>query len=339
MSFYLDVKYLKMMSCRLDGFAQKNNELFTCRCPYCGDSQKKKSKKRGYFYKKKNDLFFHCHNCGEGTTFYKFINYMDPMLAKEYSLERYASGETGHHNYTKPKVQFGGKPEFKKKESINLPNITTLDSDNIAVQYVESRKIPKERRFDLYYAEDFKKFLDEFFPDHGKQLFDNDKRLVIPFRDKFGNVVALQGRTLTNSSLRYITIKMNEDSVKVYGLDKANLNKTVYVTEGPIDSMFVENCIATADANLSSVKPLIDNLDRFVLIFDNEPRNLSLIKQIEKAINQNFNVCLFPDTFKYKDINEAIMDGVTPEEIMNTINKNTFSDLSAKLEIITWRKC
>jgi hypothetical protein len=284
-------------------------------------------------------MFYHCHNCGAGMTFYNFLEYIDPSIAKEYALERFAQGETGHHNYKKPKKITSSKPVFKKKEQLNIPSIQSLPEDNIARKYVESRKIPKARQFDLFYAEDFKKFLDEFLPDHGKVLYENDKRLVIPFRDRFGKIIALQGRTLTDSKLRYITIKVDENSNKIYGLDKADLNKLVMVTEGPLDSMFLENGIATADANLTSVKSVIDNINNMVLVFDREPRNLSLIKQIEKAIDQNFKVCLFPDTFEYKDINEAIMDGVTSEEIMDIISKNTFSDLRAKLEIITWRKC
>lgn len=338
MSFYIDVKYLKMISCKLEGFTQKNNDLFTFRCPYCGDSQKKKSKKRGFMFRKNNDMFFHCHNCGKGNTFYKFLNFLDPILAKEYSFERYSNGETGHHNYTKPKFEFT-KPVFNTKEKLGIPSVNSLSSDDIARKYVEDRKIPESYFSDLYYAEDFKAFLDEFFPEHGKDLFSNDKRLVIPFRNKFNKIIALQGRTLTNSSIRYITIKIDENSDKIYGLDRTNLNEHVYVCEGPIDSMFIDNCIATADANLTSAKGVIENKNNMTLIFDNEPRNLALIKQIEKAIDQNLKVCLFPETFEFKDINDAILSGMTSEEIIDIINKNTFSDLRAKLEIITWRKC
>jgi hypothetical protein len=338
MSFYIDVKYLKMISCKLEGFTQKNNDLYTCRCPYCGDSQKKKSKKRGFLFRKNNDMFFHCHNCGKGATFYKFLNFVDPILAKEYSFERYSNGETGHHNYTKPKFEFT-KPVFNTKEKLNIPSVKSLSSDDLARKYVENRKIPESYFSDLYYAEDFKAFLDDFFPDHGKDLFSNDKRLVIPFRNKFNKIVALQGRTLANSSIRYITIKIDENFDKIYGLNRTDLNKHVYVCEGPIDSMFIDNCIATADANLSSAKGVIENKNNMTLIFDNEPRNLSLIKRIEKAIDQNFKVCLFPETFEFKDINDAILSGMTSEEIIDIINKNTFSELRAKLEIITWRKC
>ena len=117
---YIDVKYLKMVSVRLDGFVQKKQDLWNCRCPYCGDSVKKKSKKRGFFYNKADNLFFRCFNCEISTTFYKVLEYLDPYLAKEYSLERFASGASKHGNYEKPKTIQFKKPVFEKKTTLNI---------------------------------------------------------------------------------------------------------------------------------------------------------------------------------------------------------------------------
>lgn len=337
MSYYIDLKYLKIVSCRLEGFTQKNQDLFNFRCPFCGDSTKKKSKKRGFAYRKNNDLFYKCFNDEScGTTFYNFLDRIDSNLAKEYALERFRDGETKNHNYTKPKFDFK-KPTFKKKEKFLIPSIKELDDDNIAKEYVLSRKIPKGHFKDLFYAEDFKKFVLQIKPDYDKVLIDNDPRLIIPFKDKDGNVFAFQGRSLNGSKLRYITVKLNEDETKIFGLDRLNRNAKIFVTEGPIDSLFLENAIATADSNLEIAEFL--GKDNIVLVYDNEPRNPQIVKNIKRSIDNGFNICLFPPSFKGKDINEAVLNGMSKPEIRRMIDSHTYSGLRAQVEFNNWKKC
>jgi hypothetical protein len=335
--FYLDTKYLNLVSSKLEGFTQKKSDLWTCRCCYCGDSAKKKSKKRGFFYKKADNLFFRCFNCEVSTTFYKVLEYLDPTLAKEYSLERFASGSSKHGNYKKPKTIEFKKPVFKKKTTLNIPALNVLPDDNIAKKYALDRKIPKGQFKDLYYAEDFKKFVKEIYPAYDKELIDNDPRLIIPFRNENGDLFAFQGRALNKNPLRYITIKLDDESQKIFGLDRINKKETIYVTEGPIDSLFIKNAVATADSNLTVAEFL--GKEKLVLIFDNEPRNTSIVKQIKKAIDKGFKVCLFPNEFQGKDINEAVLNGFTKPQVQRIINENTVQGLQATLEFNNWKKC
>lgn len=335
--FYLDTKYLKLVSVKLDGFTQKKNDLWNCRCMYCGDSIKKKSKKRGFFYKKGDNLFYRCFNCEVSTTFYKVLEYLDHSLAKEYSFERFSSGSSKHGNYEKPKPLKFKKPVFDKKTTLNIPAINTLSDDNVAKKYVLGRKIPKGCHKDLYYAEDFKKFVIGIKSDYDKELIDNDSRIVIPFRDENGELFAFQGRALNKNPLRYITIKLNEDKPKIFGLDRIDKTETIYVTEGPIDSLFLKNAVATADSNLSVAEFL--GKDKLVLVFDNEPRNSSIVKQVKKSIDKGFKVCLFPDTIKFKDINEMILGGMSKPTIHRIIDANTFRGIRAEIEFTKWKKC
>ena len=332
--YHIDIKYLRILSPKLEGFTQKTPDLFNCKCFYCGDSQKKKSKKRGYFYKKSNNLFYRCFNCEQSTTFYKALEYLDPYLAKEYSLENYTSNVNKHTPYKKPVFNFK-KPVFKTKSEIDLPSISSLEEKHYAKQYVLKRKIPKGRHKDLFYAKDFKSFVLSLVPNYDKELVDNDDRLILPFRDENGNLFAFQGRALGKNPLRYITIKLDE-SLKLFGLDRVNKSETIYVTEGPIDSLFVKNAVATADSNLAIAEFLGKN--NIVLINDKEPRNKHIVKQIEKYIDSGFFVCLLPETFPGKDINEAVLNGLTKPEIHRIIEANTFSGLRAKLEFGKWKK-
>ena len=77
----------------LEKFKRKSDNLFNFRCPHCGDSKKSSSKARGFVYRKKNDMFFKCHNCGVGQTLGNLIKFLDPTMHKEYVFERFKDGK------------------------------------------------------------------------------------------------------------------------------------------------------------------------------------------------------------------------------------------------------
>lgn len=334
MSLYVDLKFLNAISHRLEGFVQKNNNVWNCKCSLCGDSKKKKSKKRGFFYEKGGNLFYKCFNCEVSTTFYKFLEQFDGDVAREYAIERFASGASKHGNFKAPEIKTK-KPVFAKKTSINLPSIADLPDDNIARKYVISRKLPKASYKDLYYAEDFKKFIDEIYPENEKNLIDNDPRLIIPFRSENGSLFAVQGRSLSLNPIRYITVKLKNE-LKLFGLDRINKKEKIMVVEGPLDALLLKNAVATADSNLAVAEFL--GKDNIVLVNDNEPRNPQIVKQIKKYIDNGFTICLFPETIKYKDINDMVLGGMSKVQVQRIIDQNTFSGIRAEFELNKWKK-
>lgn len=335
MSVYIDRTFLLRVSPQLHRFSQKKQDLYNFRCPLCGDSQKNKTKCRGYVYRKKNDYFYMCHNCGASMSFYNFLDKVDPGIIKEYALERYKEGETGTHNYKKPKFEeFKSKPVFKNK--INLETIEELPDEHFAKVYCTNRKIPETCLSRLYYAPDFKQFI-EGLGIKDKKLLSDDKRLIIPFYDKSGNLVSIQGRALGESKMRYITIKIDNNERKFFGLDTINEEERIYVVEGPLDSLFIKNSIATADSNLQSITEVFDKT-KVTLVFDNEPRNKEIVKLMEKAIENHFSIVIWPPIIDKKDINDMILDGFTEDELQDIIYKNTFVNLRAKMEFVNWKK-
>jgi len=335
MSVYIDRSFLLRLSPKLQRFTQKNPDLYNFRCPLCGDSQKNKTKSRGYVYRKKNDYFFMCHNCGASTTFYNFLEQVDSSLLKEYALERYKDSATAN-NYTKPTFD-----EFKTthpvfKEKLNIPSISSLPEGHFAKSYVIARKIPEKFHSDLYYSECFKSFIDGLGIEK-EGLVNNDKRLVIPFYDEDKNLIAFQGRSLTESKLRYITVKVDVDNKKVFGMDRIDTEKKIFVVEGPIDSLFLDNAVATADSNLTSITDVYDKT-KVVLVFDNEPRNKDICRMIDKAIENHYSVVIWPDMIVEKDINDMILNGFSCDELQDIIEANTFVNLRAKMEFIAWKK-
>ena len=336
MSVFIDRKFLLQISPKLHRFAQKKDDLYNFRCPLCGDSQKNKAKSRGYVYRKKNDYFYMCHNCSASMSFYNFLDKVDSTLVKEYALERYKDTASTKTSYVTPTFDEFKTAAPKFKKSLDIPTIESLPDGHYAKTYVESRKIPKEFYSSLYFAEDFKGFV-EGLKIEKDGLKENDPRLVIPFYDEDKNLIAFQGRALGESKLRYITVKTSDDNNKFFGLHRIDQEEKIYVTEGPIDSMFLKNAIATADSNLLATTRSFDKT-KLVLVFDNEPRNKDICKLMEKAIDEHFKVVIWPDMMQSKDINDMIMDGFDSDEIQDIIDKNTFVNLRAKVEFINWKK-
>jgi len=337
MSVYIDRNFLLQVSPKLQRFSRKKDDLYNFRCPLCGDSQKNKTKARGFVFRKKNDYFYMCHNCGVSTTFYNFLKQVDPNLLQEYQLERYKNGETGNNNYPKPDFEEfkTEKPTFKK--SLELPTIDSLPEAHYAKKYVQQRRIPETFYSQLYYAEDFAAFIQTLGIEK-ENLHKDDKRLVIPFYDQEKNLVAIQGRSLGESKLRYITLKLHDDNKKVFGLDRANTENMIYVTEGPIDSLFLENGVATADSNLESITDVLAK-PQVALVFDNEPRNKEIVAKMEHAIDNHFNIVIWPEFLIEKDINEMMLQyDFSLDEMQDIIDKNTFNNLRAKMEFLNWKK-
>lgn len=335
MSIFIDVKYLNLLSNRLLLFKQKQEFLWNFRCPICGDSQKKLTKARGYVHRKKNDLFFKCHNCGAGLTFSNFLKQIDVTLHAEYVMERYKNGENGHSNFKKPTFHFE-QPKFKteQKLDIGLPCLTELDDDHYCKAYVKSRSINPNKYKYLYFAQDFREWVETLNLDHSFDLIADDPRLVIPFIDEQGNLIAAQGRSLDKKSkLRYITIKVIEDAPKIFGLNTWDRSKLTYVVEGPIDSLFVDNAIAMAGADLSTSMKFLGDAD-FVFVYDNEKRNKEIVKKMESIINQGHKIVIWPNTIENKDINDMILSGV---DVMKVLEENTYSGLQAKMKLVEFK--
>ena len=146
---------------------------------------------------------------------------------------------------------------------------------------------------------------------------------------------------MTDDYLRYITIEFISGKPKIYGLDRVDKGKKILITEGPIDSLFLENSIAMASASIDIDALLsISNKSNFVFVFDLESRNREICKKIEKMINLKFKICLFPEKMKKygKDINDFIKNGLTSDEISSIIKKYTFGGLKAKIQFGIWKK-
>jgi hypothetical protein len=327
MSTFIDKKYINLLSPQLERFKWKNDHLANMRCPLCGDSQKNKRKARGFFFPKKNDYFFKCHNCGAGHSLYRFLENVSPALAHEYALERWRNGENGKSNYVKPEP-VAALP----RASLSLPRVDGLPADHPARQYLERRRIPCLHRF--YFSNAFGDWVRGIDPTYTS--IPNDERIVIPFVNKGGELLAAQGRSISGSpnSIRYITVKFAKDGRAIYGEDQIDYSKRVYAVEGPIDSVFLDNAVALAGCELADGIRLFRDC---VIVYDNEPRNKEIVAKMEGAIASGHTVCVWKEGLQEKDINDMILAGRTPQEVKRLIDECSCSGLEARVRFSQWR--
>jgi len=338
---YIDAKYAQILGSRLRNFKQKNDYLWNYSCPVCGDSSKNKLKARGYIYRTKSDLFCKCHNCGHSTNIGNLIKYVDPQLYDEYVLERYKAGAVKQNSHKDVSQILPEKetPQLLEDDILSsLDRLDELDVSHPAVKYVLKRKIPRDKWHLLYFAPKFKKFTNSVTPKFVEPIEGEHPRMIIPYFTPAGKCFAFQARAYGDEDPKYYTIKVDETEEKIYGLDRVDYGKRIYVVEGPIDSLFLPNAIAVSGSSFDTptIRKLLTNA---TIVMDNEPRNKDIVKQLEKYIELGYSVCMYPDTVTQKDINDMILHGgMSPDEIIELINTNTYTGMEAKLKFINWRK-
>jgi transcription elongation factor Elf1 len=333
---YIDVKFLNLLSTRLPKFKRKSENLFNFRCPHCGDSKKSSSKARGFVYQKKNDMFFKCHNCGVGQTLGNLIKFLDPTMYKEYVFERFKDGKV---ESDKPEFDFTPSKILKsktadEKQLDSLKRFDQLVTTHPAKQFIFDRLIPKEHWDKFFFCPNFYEWTNSIVPNKFPSLSQDHPRVVIPFYDRAGNFFAFQGRAFGKEQPKYITIKFDETKQKIYGLDRIDLNKPVMITEGPIDSLFLDNALALAGADA------VVNIqhEQCTMIFDNEPRNEHIVNRMKTAVDKKFNLVVWPESLKYKDINDMIIAGNTSAQIESIIYRSTYCGLQAHQHINNWKR-
>ena len=319
----VDSKFITLVSSRLQKFKRVKADLYNFRCPICGDSQKHKNKARGYFYQVKVNTNYKCHNCGVSLSLNNFLKQIDPVLHKQYTMEKFKNGHTGKNFVVdEPKLDFK-KPVFKKK--LDLPRASEVP---VAKEYLQKRKLDPTK---FYFAHKFKEWTNKQKPTFDT-IHRDESRIIIPLYDTNHNLMGFQGRSLGPNSVKYITVMLQENAPKIYGLDKINPDKTVYVVEGPFDSTFVKNSVALcgSDGDMAHLKG-----SDIVFVYDNEPRNKEILQRIERCIDRGERVIIWPRGIEDKDINDMVLSG---HNIMSILESNIYSNLEAKVKFNNWKK-
>ncbi len=353
---WLETKYASMLGSQLKLFKKTRSNVYNFRCPFCGDSEVSKTKARGYFYKskKKDNLRFRCHNCGAAMSFYDFIKDVDPTMFQEYRMELFKERQSSRSGITTPENASNELPYsarktkkrtphyakkadtpqiFSDKTLMGMRSLSSLPPDHDAVTSLKSRLVPTQSFDEIYYVDKMQDVAHQL-PHYRDTKFDGYPRWVFPFIDSDGTITHLQGRAIgkVSKGSRYVTLEI-QDAPKVYGGNRIDNEKPIYVVEGPIDSLFLSNCLAMggADVNFSILDPAST-----CFIFDNERRNNEIIKRMTKVSELGYGVCVWGKEQVDNDINDMVISGWKPNDLEDYISSHTFRGLKAKLAIIDY---
>lgn len=338
---WLERKYLSQVVSLLDMAKWKNENTLNHRCPYCGDSAKNTYKARGYHFQVGQNFVYKCHNCGKSTSSVNFLKDHFPMIHKEYIKEWLKENGKAPRQKKMPSAN-----EFKftpREEVLNMKRIDLTavcfraNEKGVARDFLESRKIPESKIQDLWFVPQAQTLglLSDKYKD---RVLGDDPRVVIPFFDESGELVGISGRAINDSPLRYLTMRFLDDVPLIYNIDKVDKSKTIYVTEGPIDSLFLPNAISVGGSDFKKIDDSIK--ENAILIYDNEPRNTEILKKINEVIDLGWSVCIWDDrrVSDIKDINDMVLNGLSQDEIVDIITSNTYSGLSAKVKLKEYAK-
>lgn len=338
MSQWLEEKYIALTGLQLGHFHRQSRTTYGFRCPFCGDSQKRRNKTRGYFFLYKGHYFYKCHNCNVSMSLRTFLRQQAPELFREYQLdiirqERPVTPAPLSMPVSSEAKMLGfGKP----KPDISLPTIASLEDNHLAAQYCRSRGLPSESLSYLYFTDKWTSWIKEMEWSYALPE-DHGPRLIIPWFNRRGDLLGAQARRIdaTGTAARYVTLKHESCEDKIYGWDRLDLHKPIYVVEGPLDSWFLPNAVASMDSDLLRLQEKYFLNHAAVYVWDNEPRNAAVTANLQRAIKKGLPVVVWPSTLNEKDLNEMSQSGYNVPDL---VEKHTFRGLRAELEFRRWRR-
>ena len=240
----------------------------------------------------------------------------------------------------------------------SFAKVLDLNSDHSVRKYLNIRKIPNIFLKEIYYTENWENYLDKLknLVKKSEDIYPKTPRIVIPCYDKNRTITTIYSRIIdfdisfeVSNSVDYNTKKYstiyNNLHINWFGFDKVDNNKTVYILEGPIDSMFVENSVGgffpaitqTFKIGVSLYNNLSKYFNDYVICLDNQPYKSHIVKIMNKIILDDKKIFIWPEYLKgLKDINDMIIAGFTTEEIMIILKENTFQGQQAKDKLLEW---
>lgn len=280
---------------------------YNASCNICKEGKSWLKKKRLFYYPSSNT--FYCFNCSKSYTAWSYIKISSGLSIDEIKLE--ANQENNSLDITKRLTS----NSFTSKERPVLPHdsVNLLDlqqqnyfKDNIyfkkALQYLTSRRLNSAvNRSSHYYIS----FTDYF----------HQNRLCIPYFSRNSKIEFYQTRALDESEPRYLN-KIGCDKT-IFGAERIKTNlEFIFIFEGPVDAMFVQNgtCLAGLTLNNTQLKQLSEfPFHEKIWVLDNPNKDQAAKEKIKDLLLQKEKVFRWPLNSPFKDFNEWALSEGTDE--------------------------
>ena len=325
------------------------------RCNVCGDSKVSKHKKRLYLMNEIGTIpiAVKCHNCGYSASANNYFKTYFPQ--DEDTMNKLAEIAKKRESTPPPK-----KMSFEKNYDLELDrakrqvgkfwetSCMPIENNPIAFEYMKNRNVPEE------YIKDMRVLRPEYCVREYKYNY-YSRYIMVPFIDmRDDKVYYFHARSFVddpNSKLpKFLSCPYKQyytDHKIYYYLNEhfVNLNETIFVVEGTIDSLNIENSICVNgiskinDRLIEEFEERYGGSDNVVYVLDNELIDEESTKKSDWLLRKNKKVFLWSELAKInskvkdiKDINQlCCLAGRTifPKE---TIMKCVKSSIVQKLE-------
>jgi len=260
------------------------------KCNVCGDSQKNKHKKRGWFLFYKGNYIFKCFNCGVSPFASSWLKKYHPEYYSSYIKELLYTNRT---ELCEDKKEETPKKVIDKSDTkFFKPLLKNVDGEleKRAIAVCEKRRI-------------FKDVYENWYISNGG---DYKNRLIIPIYNSKNKIAYWQGRALfDNQSPKYLNSKIDTDTAINAQLDCVDKTKPIIIVEGYIDKTFIENCVATMSTNWSDeIQRKLNELNCYYLI-DYDYNNKQVSKRKIDLIKSGCQVFNWYKYLKENNISEV----------------------------------
>lgn len=335
-TMFIDQKYTNILSARLAKFKQIKPQVYKFQHS-CEDPSH--PKQRGYIFPAGDGLNVYCHHCGMSHKLGKFIQLTDPNLYQEYNLETFKNrcAPTEKINIVFESQDLPDKGNELQTLDSDIKWVSELSPTHPAREYVSKRMIPEKFFNKIGIVRDFNKFAAKY-EDSFKEKTKVYPRLIFPFYDKDNKVYRYSCRAFGNEKPKYIKLIVDPSAAGIYGLWRIDEEKDIFVVEGQIDSLFLDNAIAVGSADYSS-KYIQEHRDKLIIVPDSDyKRNPQVYQSLVRAVESGLRVALLPESIPWKDINDCVVKGnINSRDLQDILRNNISSGLSAKLEL-SYRK-
>lgn len=307
------------------------------RCPVCGDSKKSKTKKR--FWVREEDDYYSvfCYNCNFVSNLYKFLELYYPTEFEDMKIYLFEDIKSAQAFKVKLKEK---KKEKKPSDKINdffedffRKNCIPLDPNKkVLKKYIGMKKFAIKQMEKRNIKE---KFWKKFFFCYKKQnkIEDYTWRIIIPFINDDGLYYYFQGRDINpkiKSNLKYKSASFQNiilPNNKIYNFYNVDPNEVVYVCEGLLDSLFLDNSVALCNANIEGYANdiLEENFKNKIWVLDNPRKDETGYERTLKLLEKGEKCFIMPKEFKdCKDINDLALDLNVKKVDKDLINSNIY---------------
>lgn len=320
-----------------DSFSKRKidvyHDRFAFSCPVCGDSLHNSRKKRGNLYF--NSMQYHCYNCGEHYGVVSLLKLFNQELSLDETIivreiQQNAKHFEKRNSTTQSSLVYSVIDELAVPKKIFFERMKVVSpyKNDECSEYLNSRKIDiKKWNHFAYKPESDELFILNLTPSDrviGYQIRQLNKNSTKPryltrnitwmYKDVFGmtssNIIEKLfcrkelGEKYIDEEDGIENVVANIEKISgIFNIMNINMNQTITIVEGPIDSLAIDNCVALQGAK--KMNDYFDSAENIRYLFDKDKAGK---EETIKKLRKHKKVFLWELYIKKANINSKVKD-------------------------------